>query len=146
MIFEVTLGIILLSNQSVHPFVRSSVLLFVRSTVRSSVPSFVRSLVCSFVRLFIRSFVRCVLGCLFFSPRYPFTLKGRTLYIRFVRLYLEFAQSVYGMWITQVVFVQCFSYPFKMVYLFYSCIFFGQRLHSVSDLSLIHISEPTRPY
>ena len=79
---------------SVRSFVCSSVLLFVRSTVRSSVPSFVRSLVCSFVRLFIRSFVRCVLGCLFFSPRCPFTLKGRTLYTRFVRLYLEFAKSV----------------------------------------------------
>ena len=74
----------------VRPFFCSFVRPFVRPFLCSSVHQSVRLFVCSFVP----SFVRCVLGCLFFSPRCPFTLKGRTLYTRFVRLYLEFAKSV----------------------------------------------------
>ena len=62
--------------------------------VRPSVRPFISLFVCSSVHSFVRSFVCCVLGCLFFSPRCPFTLKGRTLYTRFVRLYLQFAKSV----------------------------------------------------
>ena len=108
MIFEVTLCIILLSNQSVHPFVRSLVCSFARLFIRSFVRSFVvYSVVCSF---------RHVVHSIWIVEHYIQDLSGCILNLQKV--------SVYGMWITQVVCVQYFSYPFKMVYLFYSCIFF----------------------
>ena len=108
------------SFEPVRPSVRPFISLFVCSSVHSFVHSFVvYSVVCSF---------RHVVHSLWRVEHYIQDLSGCILNLQKV--------SVYGMWITQVVCVQYFSYPFKMVYLFYSCIFFGQRLHSVSDVSI----------